>query len=675
MSEQTEVVASLKLDSAQAEGSVKSFKAQLREANQELLSMAAKFGETSKEAVIAAKRIAEIKDAMGDAKALTDAFNPDRKFQAFSATLSGVAGGFSAVQGAMALVGAEGEDVQKTLVKVQAALALSQGVNSVLELKDTFKQLGAFIQQTTVFQKANDLATKAAAVTQKLFRIEVDTTSTSFKLLKGAIAATGIGLAVVAIGEIVAITQEWTSATDKQIEAQKELKEETKKLADIGLKGEQDFIGRQEKLDVARAKARGATEKEIFKIQESWQQSRINSQKRHYQEVSKVDEVAGQESIQQVKNLQTDLQVQQLTFQADQRKKAEEAEKKRQEKAKADAAKRKEELKAALERERAAEADLRKMREDNYLLEEKDKIQSGRSKIIIDAENEKARINNLQISEGLRLQLLAEVRRKEHDQLIEYDKQITDEKKEKDKERLKANLQYILDQAKINQEQVAAQNEIRKEINDQQLNEFDLQLETLDDKYKKQLDIVGTNEALQNQLIESYEKQRTAITFAENQQRLEIVSGVLGKAADLFGKQTAAGKVLAIAEATINTYTGATAALRSKVPFPEPYATGVRIAQAALIIATGLKSIREIAKTQIPGGGGGSASTAAASISSATAPITTTPTVQTTQLDQQSINDLGDASKNQRAWVLESDITSKQELNTRLQRAAVLGGH
>jgi hypothetical protein len=674
MADQNEIVAKLILDSQEANTSVKTFKQQLKEASVALVDIKQRFGDTSPQALALAKHIAELRDNMKDAKEVSDLFDPGAKFQVFGNVLRTVAGGFSALTGTMALFGNESEDVQKTLAKIQATLAITEGINTIVDAAKDFERLNAVVQQTVIFQKANALATKAAAATQRLFGIAVDETSTSFKVLKGAIAATGIGLLVVAIGEVISITQEWTSATDKQIEAQKELHDQITKGADVALKAEQDFISRLEKLDVAKAKARGASDQEIYNIQEQSQKARINSQKRHYKEVAEVDEVAGQESLRQVKNYQTDLQVQQFTFQAEQRKKAEEEEKKRQEREKQKAEKRKEELKAALERERQAEAELRKMREANYLIEEKDAVQAGRSKIILDAENEKERIKQLQISEGLRLQMLDEVRRNERDQLAEYDKQAEQEQKAKDQERLKNNLQNVLDQAKISQDVVAAQNELRKELHDQQLSEFDIQLEQLDANYQKQLAVVRDNEALYTQLVDSYERQRTAITFAQNQQRLSIVSDVLGKAAELFGKQTAAGKVLAIAEATINTYAGATAALRGKVPFPEPIATGVRIAQAALIIATGIKSIKEIAKTKVEGAGT-SAANVSSSIASASAPIQATPTIQTTQLDQQSINDLGDASKTPRAYVVEADITNQQELNNRLSRAAILGGH
>lgn len=673
MAEKVEIAASLKLDSEQANQSVKSFKQQLKEANQELFSVSEKFGESSIQAINAAKRVAELRDTIGDTKSLVDAFNPDRKFQAFQNTISGVAGGFSALQGVMALVGAESEDVQKSLLKVQAALAISQGVNNILELKDTFKQLGTFIQSTTIFQKANNAATQAAAGIQKLFGIEVKATSTSFQVLKGAIAATGIGLLVVAIGEVVSALQQWSQAAEDAAERQKQLSEETKKFADIGLSAEQDFLNREEKLQVARAKARGASELELFNIQKQFQQSRISSQKRHYAEVNVVDEAAGEQSKRQIKNLQVDLELQRLNYEAEQQKKREEAEKKRQEKAKQDAEKRKQELKEALERERAGEQELAKLRESNNILEIQNEREREREKIIAQAEGEKRRIEELKISASLREKLLYEIRRNERDQLIAFDLETEEQQKAKDAARLENGLNTVMALLKQNQDIVAAQNELRTELADQQKSDLELQLQELDAWYKKKIEIAGTNEALQTQLTESYERQRTALVKSNALQRLDIVAGILGKASELFGKQTAVGKTLAIAEATINTYAGATAALRSKVPFPEPIATGIRIAQAALIIATGLKSIKEIAKAKVPGATGGDVSTSIPSVS-ASAPLTATPQVSTTQLDQDTINNIGNAASSVRAFVVESDVTDNQEKITRLNRAARLGG-
>lgn len=127
---------------------VKSLKAQLREAQNEVNALSEKFGATSREAVQAAKKAAELKDAIADAKALTDAFNPDAKFNALSSSIGGVLNGFQAFEGVLGLVGVEGEALQETMLKVQSAMALSQGLQGALEARDSFKQLGAVVKNT-----------------------------------------------------------------------------------------------------------------------------------------------------------------------------------------------------------------------------------------------------------------------------------------------------------------------------------------------------------------------------------------------------------------------------------------------------------------------------------------------------------------------------------------------
>ena len=154
-----------------------SLKKQLREATQEVVALSDKFGATSEQAVNAAKRAAELKDTIGDAKSLVDAFNPDAKFKALTASLSGVAGGFSALQGAVALFGQENAEVEKTLLKVQSAMALSQGLQAVGESIDSFKQLGAVIKTQVV---------------------------SAFSTLRGALIATGIGALAIGIGLVAA---------------------------------------------------------------------------------------------------------------------------------------------------------------------------------------------------------------------------------------------------------------------------------------------------------------------------------------------------------------------------------------------------------------------------------------------------------------------------------------
>ena len=138
----------------EASKDTESLRTQMRKAQQEVAELSAKFGATSKEATEAAKKAAELKDRIGDAKSLTDAFNPDAKFKSLTASLTGVAGGFAAVQGAMGLLGTENKDLEQQLLKVQSAMAIAAGAQQVGESIDAFKQLGAVVKSYSIVQKA-----------------------------------------------------------------------------------------------------------------------------------------------------------------------------------------------------------------------------------------------------------------------------------------------------------------------------------------------------------------------------------------------------------------------------------------------------------------------------------------------------------------------------------------
>jgi uncharacterized membrane protein len=184
--------------------STESLRTQMRKAQQEVAELSLKFGATSKAAIEAAKRASELKDAIGDAKALTDAFSPDAKFKALSGSLQGVVGGFTAVQGAIGAFGVKSEEVEQALLKVNSAMALSQGLQSVGESVDSFKNLGAVIKSTTAFQFLYNAATSTATAVQTAFGVATNVTTTGFKLLRGAIISTGIGALVVGLGMVIA---------------------------------------------------------------------------------------------------------------------------------------------------------------------------------------------------------------------------------------------------------------------------------------------------------------------------------------------------------------------------------------------------------------------------------------------------------------------------------------
>ena len=197
MAEKKTIELEIKSNLGDAEKSVAGLKTQLRQAQAEVAILSDKFGATSKEAVNAAKKAAELADRIGDAKALTEAFNPDAKFRALSGSLAGVAGGFSAVTGLMGALGTESKDVEQAILKVQSAMAIASGLQAVGESVDQFKILATVIKNTSIAQRALTIATAA-------YTYVTAATTTGLKLLRGALISTGIGALVVAVGMLIA---------------------------------------------------------------------------------------------------------------------------------------------------------------------------------------------------------------------------------------------------------------------------------------------------------------------------------------------------------------------------------------------------------------------------------------------------------------------------------------
>lgn len=103
----------------------------------------------------------------------------------------GLAGAFAAAQGAMALFGGESDKLQEAMVKVQASMALVQGLTALGGLKDSFMALSAVITTRVV------PAIASIGVT---------------------LSASGIGIAVLAIGALVMVYKQLSDESNKVAE-------------------------------------------------------------------------------------------------------------------------------------------------------------------------------------------------------------------------------------------------------------------------------------------------------------------------------------------------------------------------------------------------------------------------------------------------------------------------
>lgn len=156
----------------------------------------------------------------------------------------------------------------------------------------------------------------------------------------------------------------------------------------------------------------------------------------------------------------------------------------------------------------------------------------------------------------------------------------------------------------------------------------------------------------------------------EQQERMVAdIGNILGKAGEVFGQQTAVGKAIAIAEATINAFKAGSQVFAAPVPGVAPVSLAVKIATMVAAIANGFKTVKSIIGVKVPSagaaGGGGS-------VPALPAPIA--PQQASTQLNAASIQGIGNAAGAGvgRAYVTESDISNNEERIRTINRRARL---
>jgi hypothetical protein len=145
-----------------------------------------------------------IKDAMADAGAeIRNAGSDTETFDNLLGAAQAVAGGFAVAQGAAALFGDENEELQKTLLKVNAVMAVLQGLQSVsasLEKEGALSLLATNIQlKVKNAQKVIETGLESESI------IVRGAATVAQKALNLAMAANPIGILVVAVAGLIAI--------------------------------------------------------------------------------------------------------------------------------------------------------------------------------------------------------------------------------------------------------------------------------------------------------------------------------------------------------------------------------------------------------------------------------------------------------------------------------------
>lgn len=124
---------------------------------------------------------------------------------------AGLAGGFNAIQGVLALTGSKSEELQETMMKLQAGIAIVQGLQGLEGMGKRLKGVVAGMtemifstNQTTAAVAAETTAVGANTAAQEANTVATAGATVATKAFQKALVATGIGAIIVLIGSLIA---------------------------------------------------------------------------------------------------------------------------------------------------------------------------------------------------------------------------------------------------------------------------------------------------------------------------------------------------------------------------------------------------------------------------------------------------------------------------------------
>jgi hypothetical protein len=578
--------------------SVKSLKAELRQVTNELANLDA----GSAEFVKMAQRAGELRDRIDDTKNAINAFNPEKKFQALADTMGIAVNGFTAIQGGMALFGAENKNLQEVMAKTQGAIALATGLNGLMGMKDTFVNLGGQVKNMIPILRSFSSA-MIGALTGGI-AIAITLIIAYWKDLKELV--TGTTEAVILSNEQIAeSTKKGHDEFKKAANERTAIAEREAKLKYDGQKLDEELakIDRQRKIDEAVASGKLASEKKL--IEDEYNKS-IKDIREKYSKIEK-------------DKAKTD---------KDKQEKDEKTKRDREEKLLEDKKRQQEELIARTEKEYT---DTNKLTDEFYKKEELALIRSGATEEEIKKGQQEIEIKDLE-------------------QKIQN---------AKDYGQSTVDLELQLEQKKIDVKKDAAkkQEDILQEAAKNEKLSAEERYAALDALNKA--GVISDKEASDAKIaIAKAEKDARNAALAEG-------ANVLNQASELLGKNTAEGKALAVASATISTYLSAQKAFESFASIPV-YGVGLGIAAASVAVASGLATINKILAVPVPGasgGGGGGGSMPS---------MPAAPAMRPTGFSTGQPSQTPPKVEPQKVYVVESDITNSQNKVARIQSKATI---
>jgi hypothetical protein len=535
--------------------------------------------------------------------------------QKLGGSLQYVAGAFSATQGAMVLFGKENKDVEQAILKVQSALAISQGFASMREGANSIKMLSASFKSLTVVQT--------------LYNFINNATSIGLKVLRGALVATGIGALVVGLGMLVANFDKVKAAINKLFPSLAIFGKAVGKIYDAFT----DFVGITSDATRAMDKMLENADKSLKKNAKFLDEhgSQVDDYtKRKIDAVNEYNEALKKDDANQVA----------LAKERNRKLAKIDAERKA-----ADDAKAKETKEVKKQEFKESGENL-----DAYYKSIADKIKAYNDEIAdIEANNEQKKLDLWKERQIVEINLLAKNQKDKNALLLALEADFNVKQK-------------ILRDARIAEdEKVFAGFERGK---------AKLKIDTAQESEEKTFNILkaGMDKSLETQKEYTESQLRLAEAEAEGKRvLLNLTAQALGEFSALLGQQTAEGKALAVAQATINAYLAISEVWKAPNPYPEPFGTATKVASTVVVGAAAFKSISDILAVQVPGGGGGGGS------APAPAPISPRFNVVGASGTNQIAQTLGREQPVVKAYVVSNDVTTAQSLDRNIVSSASLG--
>lgn len=515
--------------------------------------------------------------------------------------------------------------------------------------------------------------------------------ATGAKAFAAALTATGIGAIVVALGLLVTTLMNYADAAERAAETQKKLNEARKEMNAEALTVEQASLKRSIDLLTSEAKARGASQKEIFELEQQGRRLNLRAQERYYNELSSKDSDEGRKTLENIKNLQTDIKVADNNFKAAQLEAQKQSGQKR--------------IDVNKQLQQKELEDIRKNAKDAFV-----GLMSDKDKEIFLVEEKFTKQIELANKYGEDTKLLAQLQQKELSAITEKYNQIElDKKKEQDIKDKEALLKKQEDERGILL--LGLQTRLEELDRKNQLSDLDFQQDL--ERLAEQRTILAEQEAIDLQNTELTEFQKTEIRKKYADARKDITDseietekaammakqeinlaylGLFEQFGTLLGQIAGKNKALAISGIIIqqasaigqiiaNTaIANAKAAAALPLTLGQPFVTintisaGLSIAST---IAAAAKSIQQINSQPGGSGGGGSAGGGGAQISAPRVAGIAAPQINTgggMNPTQQIGETLGAAQKPVRAYVVSGDVSSQQALDRRTSRAATFTG-